>query len=297
MGENDYESGYRGNQFHHGMDRAEYERGQAQKQLHDDLGKMASGGVERKTEVPAVAFTLLLVAPFIWMVYPVLGVTIMVVPIVVVAIFTALKLMEWGYLLAFILGVCAFFPGMQFEHKISQFTVYRVIRGILRIIFAFVFGVAVCAGKGMHSGMGPGDLPPGAWVGGFFIAVIAYLIFQRLDIIYFPSQKEMKKMTEKILKGDRITRPLGKRLLWGFCWLIPTVVILALLEMIAIRLFMNVTEGRELFERIRPVLACINFVIWYLLCLFGRLPGTSKNRYTEKQEQDIKEILSQKSSA
>lgn len=71
MSDQDFNSGYRGNQFHHGMDRTEYERGKSQKDLENTLPG------NQKVEVPGVAYTLILVSPFLFTVYPVLGFTIL----------------------------------------------------------------------------------------------------------------------------------------------------------------------------------------------------------------------------
>lgn len=286
MGENDYESGYRGNQFHHGMDRAAYEAGKAKKEEIEAIGRMAGGG--QPVEVPGVAFTLLLVAPLIWMVYPLLGVTIMIVPAVIIAIFSAFKQLGWGLFLAFILGVASFIPGMKLEGKVSQLTVYRWFRGIMRIVLPFLGIAGAAASK--NGNIDLNSIPPGAIVGGFFASVITYLVFQRLDLIYFPAAKEIKKMQTMLAKGERPQRPMIKRVFFGFCWLIPTVVILAVLEMVVIRLFMNATEGRELFNQIRPILACVNFVIWLALFMIGKLPGTGKYMFNKRHEEDIRNL-------
>lgn len=275
MSDQDFNAGLSGKPFQPGMSLADYDRGVALR-----LGP--------KVEVPGVAYTLLLIAPMIWMVYPLLGVTIMIVPAVIIAIFSAFKQLGWGLFLALILGVASFFPGMKLEAKASQLTVYRWIRGILRILLPSLGIAGAAASKNGHFDFN--SIPPEAIVGGFFGSVIIYLIFQRLDLIYFPAHKEIKKLQDKLAKGERPQRPMIKRVFFGFCWLIPTVVILAVLEMIAIRSFMNVTEGRELFNQIRPILACVNFVIWLILFMIGKLPGTGKYMFNKRHEEDLRQM-------
>lgn len=285
MDSQDYNAGYRGHQFHHGMDRGEYERGKGQKELEDTLG----GAGRAATPVDGVSFTLLLVAPFIWMVYPVLGVTIMVAPAIVVLICLALKMQGlWPFFFAFILGVLSFFPGMQFEGRASQFVVYRWIRGILRIVFSFVAITGLIAGKHTHSF---NDIPPGAYVGGFFGAVIAYLTFQRLDLIYFRATAEIKKMQEQLARGERPQRPILKRLFFGFCWFIPVMMILNLIINVGARLGIEDNiERKEFYEHYGAIIFGVNAVIWYALCFLGKLPGTGKYMFNARHEEDLKSL-------
>jgi hypothetical protein len=79
-----------------------------------------------KTEVPGVAYTLILVAPFIWMVYPILGFTILAVVGGTVMLCRALHVPgHWGIILGSIPCFMSFFWGMAIENKMSQVTVYR----------------------------------------------------------------------------------------------------------------------------------------------------------------------------
>lgn len=185
----DYQSGYRGHQFHHGMDRVEYERGQGQKQPENDLAQMAGGG--QKTEVPGVAFTLLLVAPFIWMVYPVLGGDHHGRSHWNCRDLFRLETPGMGIFPCVYPGRLFFFPGMKLEAKASQSTVYRWVRGILRILLPFMAMAGAAARKNGHIDFN--QIPPGTIVGAFFGSVVIYLIFQRLDLICFPALKEIKK--------------------------------------------------------------------------------------------------------
>ncbi|MBL8012834.1 MAG: hypothetical protein JNN05_03205, partial [Candidatus Omnitrophica bacterium] len=242
----DYQAGYRGNQFHHGMDRAAYESGKSQKETEDAVARMAPGG--QPVVVDGVSFTLLLVAPFIWMVYPVLGVTILAAPAVVVLICLSLNIQGlWAFLIAFILGVVSFFPGMSFEARVSQFAIYRWIRGVLRILFSFVAVSALAASK--HHPRSFSDIPADAMAWGFFGAVIAYLIFQRMDLIYFRSHKEIKKFQQQLAKGERPIRPMAKRLFFGFCWFIPVMIVLSLVVGLGLRMLTDEPSQREAFTK------------------------------------------------
>ena len=290
MGENDYQSGYRGDQFHHGMDRGEYERGKGQKELEATLG-----GAGRKVEVPGIAYTLILVSPFIWMVYPVLGFTIMAVFLGVWVGGMAISQNDLLGAIAFLGGsfVCvfSFFWGMKLELIASQVTAYRWIRGILRIVFSSGVITILGSGAAKSRSLNIDHVEPSAIVGGFFIAVIVYLVFQRVDLIFFPSAKEIKKMQALLKKGERPTRPMFKRLFFGFCWLIPTVLALKLLVGIVVRLIMEDPSQRATFStQFNPIITCASIVIWYILCLIGKLPGTGKYMFSKRHEEDILDL-------
>lgn len=291
MGENDYETGYRGHQFHHGMDRAEYERGKAQKELIDTLG-----GAGKKTEVDGVTFTLLLVAPLIWMVYPVLGFTLIGVCAAVVFIANLLPIHgAIKFLIGVIVCVMSFFWGAVLEAKVSQVTVYRWIRGVLRIIFAFGATVVFGSGADLHDRHFTPQ--PGAIVGGFFVAVIAYLAFQRMDLIYFPAKAEIKKMQEKLARGERPTRPLLKRMFFGACWLIPVVMVLNLVVNIGARMAMqDAVRRQDFYDDFNAIIFCGNAVIWYALCFTGKLPGTGKYMFNQRHEEDLRQMEVDKAS-
>lgn len=280
MGESDYQTGYRGGQYHHGMDRSEYTRGKDQKDLENTLG---GGG--QKTEVSGVAFTLLLIAPMIWMVYPVLGFTLLAIFAACVGLFG--MVLHWqvaGFIIGTILCVASFFWGMKLEYKVSQFTAYRWIRGILRIVLAFMFTVVFASGKDMHDRFMLSQAQPGAIVLGFFVAVMVYLIMQRLDLLYFPARAEIKKMKEQIARGERPKRPILKRLFFGFCWFIPAMMILNLIVNIVVRLMMEEPSQRQTFYgQYNVLITSINAGIWYVLCLLGILPGTGKYMLTKEQ--------------
>ena len=81
----------------------------------------------------------------------------------------------------------------------------------------------VLASNGFRDGVVFNEVEPGGLGGGFFFALIIFLVFQRLDLIYFPAKAEIRKMQEQLKKGQRPTRPPLKRLFFGACWLLPVV--------------------------------------------------------------------------
>lgn len=288
----DYQAGYRGDQFHHGMDRATYDAGKAAKENLDAIGRMAGGG--EKTEIPGVAFTLILIAPMIWMVYPALGMTIWaaVAACYLLLIHVLNMPSHWAVLLGFILCVMSFVPGMVLEQKASQAPLYRGFRALVRIgapLIFFVIGV---------SGRGPSDMQivikdtePGAIGAWLCIAVIAYFIYQRLDLLYFPARDKIRKLQEKINKGERPTRSMGKRMAYGLCWFVPVMVVLTVIYYIVIRCTVeSPSEQITVSKKYGPIVGPINAAVWYLLCLLGVLPGTGKYMFSKTREERLMQI-------
>lgn len=286
----DFKAGYRGGQFHHGMDRAEYERGKGQKELEDNLAKMAGGG--RPIEIPGVAFTLLLIAPMIWMIYPALGFTLWAVAVGCFLLFQALHVpMHWGFIIGFILCVLSFIPGMIFEKKASQITVYRWCRGLIRIGAPLIFiAVGVSGDNFSEMQLFIKKIEPVTMLGGLVIGGIAYLIYQWLDLIYFPVKDKIKKLQEQLNKGERPQRSMIKRMFYGFCWFIPTMTLLTILAMILARSILGQFEGQDFIKQHGPIIGGINVVIWYMLCWIGKLPGTGKYRFSKIHEKDLKQL-------
>jgi hypothetical protein len=284
MSENDYNAGYRGDQFHHGMDRAEYERGQGQKELENTLG-----GAGKKTEVPGVAYTLILVSPFIWMVYPIMGFTIYAVVGGTVLLFRALHVpKEWGIFIGLIPFAMSFIWGMALEYKASQVKLYRGIRDLMRVGFAFLVPVAYVLYDRAFTEEEAGVL--GIC---FFVAVIVYITFQRLDLLYFPAQKEIKKMQDQLKKGERPRRPMMKRLVFGFCWFVPVMVLLTLADGLVLMQFMKESSQRAAFtKQYGIIIGSTNCAIWYLLCLLGKLPGTGKYTFSKANEENLSVLQS-----
>lgn len=291
MDDKDYNAGYRGEQFHHGMDRATYEKGKADKENLDAIGRMAGGG--QKVEINGVAFTLLLIAPMIWMIYPALGLTLWAVAAGCYFLFTALHVpMHWGFILGFILCVLSFILGLILEQKASQSSVYRWFRVLVRIGAPLIFVMVGVTGDT------PSDfkffireIEPIALVGGFFLAVVAYLIYQRLDLIYFPAKDKIKKLQEQLNKGERPKRSMGKRLFYGFCWFVPVMVVLTIIFYIVIRCTVDSpSEQLAVRQQYGPIVGPVNAAVWYLLCLLGKLPGTGKYMFSKEHEEDLKNI-------
>jgi hypothetical protein len=107
-------------------------------------GKQAS---EAKTEVPGVAFTILIMAPLLFLVYPVLGITLLAISLAgLAAVAWAPIPMALKALVGLILCVAAFFPAFKLEQKVSQLAPYRLLRKWFRMFNAFVVTVAMRSG-------------------------------------------------------------------------------------------------------------------------------------------------------
>ena len=86
-----------------------------------------------------VAYTIVLMAPFLYLVYPVLGFTILGVVLGLVFLFINTPLpIGLELIVGLILGVMSFFLGYKLEARASQYKVYRFVRGAFRSVNFFV---------------------------------------------------------------------------------------------------------------------------------------------------------------
>ena len=188
MSEQDYKAGQSGIPFSVGMNREDYDAGAAIKRTKDGILGVGAGP---KVEVPGVAYTLILVAPILLFVYPVLGLTIFGTLAGVIALAMALPTpKEAEALVGFVLCVAAFFPGYFLERKASQLGIYRLLRTGWRLagpvaVMMFDFN------DGRLSFIGPGAITRASGAGLFADAVallIVSFVCSLLDRLYFPAR-------------------------------------------------------------------------------------------------------------
>ncbi len=103
--------------------------------------------------------------------------------------------------------------------------------------------------------------------------VIVHFVCSFLDRLYFPVKSEVLRAREQLAKGQAPTRSLGKRWLYGWLWLLPVLVACSIVGNTAIKL-----AAPEQIETLRPVVYLAGLTVWFLLCVFGILPGTSKRK-------------------
>jgi hypothetical protein len=270
-----YEDGRAGRPVDSDTDLREYNRGE-----RDRTEAEAAGWNQgKKVEISGVGFTLLLVSPFLILVYPVLGLTLYVVAGAMFALvyFTPLT-KEIGIFIGFIACVASFFPAVNFEVKASQFKLYRIARTLWRVVNFSGLPVLVA---GIMSYRGSGQIDPaaagGAFSGGLITALVVHFLFRRCDRMYFPVWAEVEKLQELEERGiSQRRRPL-KRVFNSLLWSVPVVIVLS----VSVRAFVGgMAEGplevAEFYDQYAAVVYGLTFLIWLVLCIAGILPGTGQ---------------------
>ena len=139
-----------------------------------DMNLYMAGQKEREatTALPGVAFTILIMAPLLFLVYPVLGLALAAIFLAVVgALYWAPLPMMVKALAGLILSVAAFFPAFKLEQKASQIAPYRSLRKWFRLFNAFVATFALRSGAAF-SGIGDFDLNK-APADALFVSILA----------------------------------------------------------------------------------------------------------------------------
>jgi hypothetical protein len=275
MGDDDFKAGREGQLIQPGMNKRDFDAGVAQRKADQEAAIAAFVGP--KVEVPGVAYTLIIASPLLPFVYPVLG---LVVNGTFIGVMVAASLVpgskNWGMPLGFLLGIVSFFPGLWLEARASQVTLYRVARTSWRILGPVI--VALLAQFDATGVRLQPNASGGALGSGLGIGLIVHFVCSMLDQLYFPVKSHVLKQREQVAKGIRPTRPLIKRLVYGGLWFIPIFILSNLVIMLGVRMF---TSDRDVYEAFRASYSTIVYVVdgvlWYLLCLFGILPGTGKH--------------------
>ncbi len=271
------------------MDWKTFEDGKAGRPMADgaDLKSYLAGQQERhqpagpKVEVPGSAFTLIIVSPLIWVVYPVLGLVAMAPFAAIIALAGGWSAAGPGaFLVGVLLGAAAFFFGLRLEARASQFAPYRVVRMVMRWAGALVARFTFAASPDMNPFHIDIDrAPPPTLFTALILVFVVHYVFRTLDRLYFPVWKHVEANYAVEASGQRLERPRAKRILYTFLWILPGFALLNL----AIRLVVDAaTDGpaaRVAFYRhYEGFVYLADVVVWVLLAFFGILPGTSRYR-------------------
>jgi hypothetical protein len=273
---NSYDDGRAGNPIQADTNLESYNRG-----VRDREHAEAAWGPPKPkpVPVPGIAYTLILVAPFIYLVYPVLGVTLLGVFAAVLVVFNLTPLPVVAEALAgLILCVAAFFPGLRLEAKASQFRLYRAWRTTQRLVLIPAVGVGLASGVDLENlSRFQFRLPPAeTFLASLVIALVVHFVFRVLDRLYFPVWAQVEKAVEMEKKQLPSRRPIFKRALYSALWLIPVM----MASHLAIRLLAGtIAEDTKAFYQDYSALVYVfDLALWLLLCLTGILPGTAKHR-------------------
>lgn len=272
------------------MDWKAFEDGKAGRPMADgaDLMSYTKGADERrqlnagpKVEVPGVAFTLIIVAPLIWVVYPVVGGALLA------GFYGVVVGLGGGYdhagvgviALGVVAALVGFFYGLRLEARISQFAPYRWIRMVMRWIGAGVVVFAFAASPDMNPAhIDINRAPPSTLAIAIVVAVLMHFVFRTMDRLYFPVWTHVRENAAIQAAGDgSLPRPMARRIINTLLWLFPVWGITNLLIRLVVDQMTDGVAGRKAFyAHYEPLVYAADLVIWLGLCFFGILPGTHR---------------------
>jgi hypothetical protein len=276
MGENDYQSGYRGEQFHHGMDRTAYESGKAQKDLEGTLG---GGGGTVASSSGGSRLGLVFLAPLMVPSYPAGSILALSMLGVLSKLLEAFHVPVPAMIfICLAVAYPAVLAGLWLERKVSMNTAYRVFRTIWRTV---VFGMAIFAGSLIKSlGIEKQrinldmiinnlDQSGGALVWTVVLMAGVFWLLRKADRIYFPPTGVKPKSA-------------NQRILMSVVWFVPAALVAHLIIRLAIDAYFGSTHSdpdteslrRAFYQKNMIYLYAADVAVWLFLSIKGFLPGT-----------------------
>src|SRR5262245_6738898 len=184
MSQDDYKSGMQGIPWRPDMDRADYDAG---KSVHDQR-KALAGPAAPKTEVDGVGFTMVLMAPILAVMYPVVGAIVAAGATTGALIVLAIEpSAQMGTLFAMLIGGIATATfGIRAERALSPYRLYRIARHIVRLILiGGVVAQMLMTGFNNTWSTSPINAFNRSSGGSIFAAILAvfvlHLLFRRFD--------------------------------------------------------------------------------------------------------------------
>jgi hypothetical protein len=175
--------------FHSGMNRDDYDAGKA---IYDRKEAMAAPSAP-KVEVSGPGFTMVLMAPLLVVMYPVVGV--LAVAGAAAGVFAVGALWPSNQMAiaiaAIVAGLATLHYGQKAEHALSRFRIYRVVRHGLRLILlgALVAQMLMTEFNNTWTTT-PAEAFNQATGGAIFSAIVAvvvmHFLFRRFDGLFFP---------------------------------------------------------------------------------------------------------------
>ena len=152
----------------------------------------------------------------------------------------------------------------------SDQKLYRLVRGSVRLVVP-VAAVVWMVASNQFSG------PAMALA---ILAIVPFHLLCRLfDRLYFPVWSEVTRKAAMAEQGIPDKRPMIKRIFYALVWLIPFIAIIQLLVLItASMLGGGRDETLEMISPIRNYIGPSAILLWLILSLVGKLPGTGKHR-------------------
>jgi hypothetical protein len=188
MSDDPYKAGLKGLPMQYGMDQTEYNKGVA-----DAEKKARAETPAPKVEVDGVSYTMILMAPFLAVMYPTMG--LIAAAGATVAGFAVAALgpsQQAAIMFAAIFGALAtLYHGYKAEHALSRFRIYRVVRHVVRLILLGLLVAQLLMTEFNNTWTtSPIDAFNQASGGAIFAAIVAVFVmhwlFRRLDRVFFP---------------------------------------------------------------------------------------------------------------
>ena len=224
-----------------------------------------------KNPLNGVGFGMFLLSPFLFLLYLGLGLTLWAA-VGVTVLLGAVVPVPIGVLvvLGIVLYVLAWLPGLKLERGLSQIKPYRLVRGTVRLVVPLALVVWMVASN-QYSG------PAMALA---ILAIVPFHLLCRLfDRLYFPVWSEVKRKSAMAQQAIPDTRPLIKRIFYAVVWMIPFIAIVQLLVLATAGLLGGGRdETLEIISPIRNYLGPAAMLLWLILSLTGKLPGTGRHR-------------------
>lgn len=292
MGENDYQTGYRGGQYHHGMDRAEYDRGQGQKDLENTL----SGGGRTSSSGGGSLLGLVFIAPLMFMTYPAGGISALCILGGVSRLLDVFHVPPFTIsLICVAVAFPTLFAAIWLEKKASMNIIYRVFRLIWRTV---VCGMAIFAGS-LISSLGIAkqrinldlilqnlDQSGGALLWTALLMTGLFWFLRKADRAYFPTTGVVEQNSDANVKATTVIKPNGapKRILMSVIWFIPVALGTHLIIRLLVDAYFGSTQSDPDTEILRKAFYQKNLIfiyiadvmVWLLVSIKGILPGTGK---------------------
>lgn len=189
MNQDGYKAGLQGLPFQVGMDQTDYDAGQSDAEKK----KASEAPPAPKIEVDGVGFTAVLMAPFLAVMYPTMGLIAAAGAAVAGFAAGALRPADQAPIMfaAIFGGLAMLFFGYKAEHALSRFRIYRAVRHVVRLILLGLLVAQLLMTEFNNTWTTtPIDAFNHASGGAIFAAIVAvfvmHWIFRRLDRVFFP---------------------------------------------------------------------------------------------------------------
>lgn len=301
MDQKSYEDGKSGNAMGPNADVNAYRAGQAERDAttykpNSETGEsQAQGGgwapITSSGPATAIGFGHLIMAPFMYMIYPAGGIVFLgIVGIVCAVVLRVFHIPQFtAIFICFAAAFPAFFAGLRLEQMVSPNGPYRFFRQLWRAVtctmsvFAYMFlrGTDI---KKFSPELVLKDLDKagGALVYSAIALVILFWLVRRADRIYFPV--ESVRIKEELAAAQ--PRGIVTRILMSLVWFLPVFIVMTLVIPLALWGYFDVTQPEEnvrelakaFYKQHMLYVYVINTAVWFVLSAAGILPGTGRKK-------------------